>query len=55
MFRKAASRLAGGSVAYVGCAALHNTISPLHVVWDLDETLISSERVDNKWRADQAM
>ena len=55
MFRKAASRLAGGTVGYVGCAALHNTISPLHVVWDLDETLISSERIDNKWRADQAM
>ena len=55
MFRKAASRLAGGTVGYVGCAALHNTAYPLHVVWDLDETLISSERVDNKWRADQAM
>ncbi len=55
MFRKAASRLAGGTVGYVGCAALHNTISPLHVVWDLDETLISSERIDNKWRADQSM
>ena len=55
MFRKAASRLAGGTVGYVGCAALHNTAYPLHVVWDLDETLISSERIDNKWRADQAM
>ena len=55
MFRKAASRIAGGTVGYVGCVALHNTISPLHVVWDLDETLISSERIDNKWRADQAM
>ena len=55
MFRKAASRLAGGTVGYVGCVALHNTAYPLHVVWDLDETLISSERIDNKWRADQAM
>ena len=54
MFRKAASRLAGGTVGYVGCVALHNTAYPLHVVWDLDETLISSERIDNKWRADQA-
>ena len=42
-------------MGYVGCAALHNTAYPLHVVWDLDETLISSERINNKWRADQAM
>lgn len=54
MFRKAASRLAGGTTAYVGCVALHNAASPLHVVWDLDETLISSERMRSNWRQDQA-
>ena len=39
------ARLAAGSCSYVGLAICYNSVHPLRVVWDLDETLISSKRL----------
>ncbi|KAH8064297.1 phosphatase [Aureococcus anophagefferens] len=49
MWRRVAMPLGG----YIGLATAANVASPLQIVWDLDETLISSKRVKNKWREDQ--
>merc|ERR1719401_1029543 len=34
----------GAPAAWVASAGCYNCFRPLHVVWDLDETLVSSER-----------
>ena len=54
MFRNPLARFAATCGGWVGVAAAHNTAYPLEVVWDLDETLVSSERRRSSWRPDQA-
>ncbi|KAH8091279.1 phosphatase [Aureococcus anophagefferens] len=49
MWRKAT--LATGS--YIGLTTAANVASPLKIVWDLDETLVSSSQQKSKWREDQ--
>eukprot|EP00931_Biecheleriopsis_adriatica_P076182 TRINITY_DN49919_c0_g1_i1.p1 TRINITY_DN49919_c0_g1~~TRINITY_DN49919_c0_g1_i1.p1 ORF type:complete len:346 (+),score=68.89 TRINITY_DN49919_c0_g1_i1:58-1038(+) len=43
MWRQLPRYVAGASCTWIGAAACYNLAHPLNVVWDLDETLISSD------------
>ena len=51
MVSRALGRLSAATCGCVGLAACHNAVCPLRVVWDLDETLVSSRRVPADPRA----